>query len=83
MSAARWGALVAGIWYGSNRLAELRAQRPAEIAADQAVLAKQMANEEAKAAKDAADFANDSILFGTDLASRNAAIERVSCLLEK
>jgi len=74
MQAARWGALVAGIWYGSNRLAELREQRPAEVAASQAALAKQMAAEAAAKAQADADFANDSILYGTDAASRQAAI---------
>merc|ERR1712032_1015984 len=71
---ARWGALVAGIWYGNKKLNELTAQRPAEVAASKAALAKQMAEEAAiKAAADA-EFANDSILYGTDPASRRAAI---------
>merc|ERR1711972_464313 len=74
MQAGRWLAFGAGIMYGAGRLAELREQRPAEIEAAQAALAKQMAAEAAAKAKADADFANDSILFGTDAASRQAAI---------
>lgn len=65
LQAARWLALGAGVWYGNNRLNELRTIRPAEVAADQAVLAKQMAAEKVAAEKAAADFANNSILYGT------------------
>ena len=74
MQAARWGALVAGFLYGSKRLAELKEERPAEIEKAQAALAKQMAAEAAAKAKADADFANDSILYGTDAASKQAAI---------
>jgi hypothetical protein len=58
-------ALGAGVWYGNNRLQEIRAIRPAELAADQAVLAKQMAAEKAAAEKAALDFASNSVLYGT------------------
>jgi creatine kinase len=74
MQAGRWMAFAAGIYYGANRLSELREQRPKEVEAAQAALAKQMANEAAAKAKADADFANDSILYGTDAASRQAAI---------
>jgi hypothetical protein len=46
-------------------LSELRTQRPAEVAVAQAALAKQMAAEAAAKAKADADFANNSILYGT------------------
>ena len=65
IQAARWLALGAGIWYGNNRLSELRAQRPAEVEVAQAALAKQMAAEATAKAKADADFANNSILYGT------------------
>jgi len=65
LQAARWLALGAGVWYGNNRLQEIRAIRPAELAADQAVLAKQMAAEKAAAEKAAIDFASNSVLYGT------------------
>jgi len=65
MQAGRWLALAAGVWYGNNRLQELRLQRPAEIEAAQAALSAQMAKEAAAKAQADKEFAANSILYGT------------------
>merc|ERR1712193_2952 len=61
---ARWGALIVGIWWGNKRYAELKPQREAERAEEQAAVDALLAKEAAAKAIEAAEFAKDSVLMG-------------------
>merc|ERR1711974_26931 len=61
----RWLALIAGIWWGNKRYAELKAQRPAERAEEIAARDALVAACEAAKEKANAEFAADSVLYGT------------------